>query len=164
MTFKKGFKRGWTILANTDRAFEELPGRSLEEVIEEYMKVLLVMGIVAGVFSLIAAFAEAAYLDVFRGVTVDYLRLANYSLSFAAGRFFVYLFGGTFGLGFVSLIVKLIVPRVPYKHVMAILLYSALPVLLLGWITSTLIPALLLWSLFLLIRGRRMYWKRAKKK
>lgn len=152
MKLRQGITEAFKTISASAKEMERLKKRSLEEVLEQYIKLLLASGALAAIFSIIVAFAKAAYYDLLRGLTVEYLRLLNYTLSLAAGTFFFYLFVGTFGLAILS---ALIYPfaRLAYTRLVQVLCVATMPVLLFGWLAPRLATALLLWSLYLLLLG-----------
>jgi hypothetical protein len=145
-------KKGFAFLANTDKELAGLEKRSLEEVLEQYIKLLLLSGLVAAITGVLWTLGSALFYHLFRNVTVEYLRLLNYSLSLAGGTFFFYLFIGTFGLGALSLLLRPFV-RKKYTELVKLLAAATTPVLLLGWVSPQIGAALLIWSLFILVRS-----------
>ena len=114
---------------------------------------LLATGLLAGAATLIYQFARAAYLDVFKSISVDYWNLLNYSVGTAVSIFFFYIFAGTFLMFIISLLIKLFARGIRYTRLLGIIMYSLSPLLVFSWIKESLFPALLVWSLFLLVKG-----------
>lgn len=121
-------------------------------MLEQYILLLLASGLLAAVVSLLYSMGQGAYYQIIDQVTVDYLKLLNYSLSIAAGTFFFYLFAGTFLLAVVGLVLRAFV-KLRFIELVKILCVAITPVLLLGWLSQRLAIALLLWAIILLIMG-----------
>ncbi|MBN2052266.1 hypothetical protein JW756_02070 [Candidatus Woesearchaeota archaeon] len=153
MGLRRTIRQGFRTLADPKSQFEALPGRSFEEVVEDYIIFLLIAGLFAGVMSLVYRFVYSGYLSVFKGITMNYWKLLNYSVGTSVSMFFFYLFAGTFLLFIVSIIVKIFVSGIKYTRLIAILIYSVTPLLLFNWIAPTLILPLIIWVLFLLVCG-----------
>lgn len=145
--------RAVAVIRNPDHAYGQLHSRTLEDVLADYVKLVMASGLLAGVVSFIWAFGRAAYLQLVRGIVVDYWRLANYQAQVLAGTFFLYLFAGTILFFLASVVVKAARPRAGYTQVVMVLCYALSPVLLFGWVSSRLVPALLVWSVVLLLVG-----------
>lgn len=152
MKYKERIQNGIKLLANPKDGFIQMQKRTFEDVLEDYMKLLLLSGILAGLLSLIINVATALYLDYFKNITIDYYRLWNYSFGTTTNIFFLYIFIGTLIVSFIGFIVK-IFSKLKYVKSMSILLYSLTPVLLFGWISGFASLALLIWSTFLVFSG-----------
>jgi hypothetical protein len=153
MSIKSAVKQGISILSNPDREFSLMKERSFEEILEDYIKFLLVAGLLAGVAAIAYQFGRAAYLDVFKSISIDYWRLLNYSVGTAVSAFFLYLFAGTFLMFVISLVLKPFAKGLRYTRLLSVMIYSLSPLLIFNWINESLFPALLVWSLFLLVKG-----------
>jgi len=153
MLLKTAIIQGFRILSNPDKEFKEINNRTLEKVLEDYIKLLLASGLLATVVSFVFIIVYSTYLNIFRGVNIGYWHLINYAAGISGSIFFFYLFAGTFLFFLISLIVKLFVPRLKYTKLIAIICYSLSPILLFGWISTKLVLALCIWSIFLLIVG-----------
>lgn len=144
------------LLAAGNAAYVAIPQDTLEDNLSWYMKLLLLMAVVAGVFSFLKSLAWAGYLHLGEGVTIELNRLTNYAFGIATGTFFVYLFVGTFGLFLFSIIVWLILgKRLKFTHTIMACTLSMAPVLLIGWLDSSIAAVLFLWMAFLLVTGLR---------
>jgi len=140
MTLKSAIIQGFRTLANPEREFENINKRSLEKILEDYIKLLLASGLLAAVIAFIFI-------------------LINYSAGISGSLFFFYLFAGTFLFFLLSLIIRIFVRRIKYTRLISVLCYSLSPILLIGWISNKLILALGIWSAFLLIVGIRQTLK-----
>lgn len=161
MLAKNAITSGFSILSYPTFAFRDLKKRTLEQVLGDYIKLVLLSGLLAGVVTFLYAIGRAVYLEIVRDVTVNFWRLANYYSGIAVGTFFFYLFAGTFIFFIVSVVANLFTPA-PYTRVVMVLCYALTPVLLFGWLSSRLAAALLIWAGFLLIVGLRIVSKPAR--
>lgn len=162
MILKKSVTNAIKFLRAPLEHFKKLQKHTLEQILEDYIKLLLGSGILAGLLSVMFAILRALYLETFRGVTVEYLRLFNYSLGTATGIFFFYLFIGTFGMLIVATIVWILIKKIKYYDLIKIFCLSLYPIYLFSWIYIKASPMLLLWSIFLLIIGVKEYKKSIK--
>jgi len=153
MTLKEAIATGFAILRNPEKEFKTLRKRTLEEVVEDYIKLLLLAGLATGIVLFIFNIAKAGFFDILRGVTVDYGRLANYSMSFFAGAFFLYLFAGTFLLFLLSMLIRIFVRKIKFTELIKIMCYSMTPVLFFGWVPISIVPALFVWAVFIFAVG-----------
>jgi hypothetical protein len=164
MKLKKAIAKGFRILFNPSQEFEEINKRTFEEVLEDYIKLLLLSGLLAVVVTFTYILLSAAYLNLFKGIAIDYWRLINYSAGTSGSIFFFYLFAGTFIFFILSLIIKVFVKRVKYTRVVALMFYSLTPVLFFGWLSARIVPPLFIWSAFLLVAGVKKENERANEK
>lgn len=145
-------KQAWSVVRNPEQGFVELQKQSFEQSLGSYVQLVLLSGICAAIVSFLYAIGNAAYLNIFKSVKIDYLNLLNYYAGIAVGVFFLYLFIGTFIVFLVSIIVKSFV-KMKYTEVLRALCFSLSPVLLFGWISQKLAIALLIWSVVLAVVG-----------
>jgi len=82
--------------------------------------------------------------------------MINYSFGTATGMAFFYIFAGTFGFFFLSLILKLLTPKMKYLDLFRLMFYSIMPFLLFGWLPLPM-AALLIWCIFLFVKGIKSY-------
>src|SRR3989338_7030159 len=150
--FIKPIKSGIRILFNPEKEFKLLNKRSLESVVWGYAPVLVAAAVMAGAFNLIFSIARAFYFDLFFDVSIQYLRMINYSLGRATSIIFLYLFAGTFLLFFLSLLMRPFLRKIKYISLLKILMYSSMPILLFGWLLANQLP-LAIWSIFLVYTG-----------
>ncbi|MBU0980886.1 MAG: YIP1 family protein [Nanoarchaeota archaeon] len=160
---KEAIKTGISLLVNPDKGFSQLHRRPLESIVADYLRLLLVVGLAAGLFNMAYSFLKALYLDTFLLVNVDYLKMLNYSLSRSTSYIFFYVFAGTFLLFILSIILRLFVRQLRYTDLLKVMLYALFPYLLFSWLTFT-TPALFIWSLFLFIVGLVHYKKTGVRK
>lgn len=126
---------------------------TLEETLSNYLALLLWSGVLAGVVSFVWALLRALYVDIIRGITIDYWHVVNYFSQVLIGTAFLYVFFGTFVMFLLTLALQAFAPRARYVKVVAVTCASAAPLLLFGWIAPRLLLALLVWMLFLLGSG-----------
>ncbi|MCF7865859.1 hypothetical protein K9L67_04315 [Candidatus Woesearchaeota archaeon] len=164
MILKKSITNSIAFLKRPEETFKNLKSETLEKVLEDYMKLLLGSGIIAGIISIIFSMLRAVYLQTFQGITIEYLRLLNYSIGLGTGIFFFYLFIGTFGMIIISTIIWLFVRKIKYYEFIKIICMSLYPFFLFSWIYVKAAPMLLIWSLFLLILGIKNYNEKKQEK
>jgi hypothetical protein len=152
MTLKAAVKQGFRLVADSERELGRLERRTLEEVLENHVLLLLASGFLAATVSLLFSMGQGAYYNLIDQVTVDYLKLLNYSLTIAAGIFFFYLFAGTFLVGVMAFLLRGLIRR-RYVEVVKLLCAALTPVLLFGWVAQRLAIGFLAWTLVLLVIG-----------
>jgi hypothetical protein len=162
MELKQRVMRGLELLSSPKSAFRQMEERTFEQVLEDYIKLLLWSGFFAGIASFLQKVGFAAYLYVFKSLRIDFLRLMNYSGGTSTSIFFIYLFIGMFGLFLVSVLAKLFFNRIKYTQLISIIMYSATPILLFSWIYTAVTLAYLLWSAFLFSAGVKSALARKK--
>ncbi len=145
-------KSGIGILLNPEREFKSLNKRSLEPVVWNYAILLVASALMAGIFNLIFSIAKASYFDLLVDVGIQYMRMINYSIGRSTSIIFFYLFAGTFLLFFLSIILRPFFRNIKYASLLKILLYSATPMLLFGWLLTNPFP-LAIWSMLLMYAG-----------
>lgn len=155
-------RQGVRVLMYPGKCFEELNGMTLERVSSLHMILVIFAGIAAGVVSFLFTLGSTLYFDVFRNLDTNYFVVANYSFGISMGFIFLYLFVGTFGVFFVSLLLRPFFRKMKYTAFLKIVLFSVVPVLFFGWIMRIPIP-FFLWSVFLFIVGIRTYRKHTVK-
>ena len=156
MKLKDIVKSGLSLLMNPEREYRRIHSRTLEEILGDYMKLLLLSGVVAGIVSFLVMVATAAYRNLLKGITVEYVRLVNYSVQILTGTFFSYIFIGTFVTFLVSVILNIFLHRLSYTDVVKIVCTSMTPLLLFSWIARITAIPLLIWSVFLIVAGIRV--------
>lgn len=148
------------VLRNPSQSLEWVRKSSLESYLVEYLRLLTITGIAAGIASIVLDIGKVVYLNIFSDVEIQYWRMLNYALGNATSMVFFALFFGTFVFFVLSLIVAPFVRHIKYADVVKLLAYSLTPVLLFGWIVL-LIPGLLVWSLFIFSNASRNYKKKS---
>lgn len=149
---KELVKRGIRLLVNPEKEFRELEKETLETAVANYLKLLIVTGTVAGASIFLFNFARALYYQLSLRVDVQYLRLLNYSATILSTTIFFYAVIGTFGIFFLSYLLRLFIRSIKYTVLVKLMLYSLTPILLFGWI-PTLVLSLIIWSIFLFVLG-----------
>lgn len=150
--FIKPIKAGIRVLLNPKKEFESLNKKSLETLVWDYLVMLVAAGILAGIFNLIYSLLRALYLNIFMDVSINYLRMMNYSVGRSVSLLFLYLFAGTFLLFFASLVIRTFCRKIKYASLFKILFYSTTPLLMFGWFFANPFP-LGIWSIFLFVVG-----------
>ena len=147
-------KRAFSMLVNSERAFKDIFKRSFESVLKDYLKLLIFVGVAAGIFGLLQNLLKALYFDLFLTVDIQYLRMLNYSLGRSVSLLFLYFFSGTFLVFLLTVLIRPFFRKIKYVHLIQLILCSLSPVLLFGWIVF-LLPGLFMWSLVLFVQGIR---------
>lgn len=151
-------KRGLGVLGNPEKGIKSLKNRTFEEVLGDYMVLLIASALLAGTAAFLYSLVNAIYLELFTSVDINYLRFVNYSLGTSVSLTFFYLFAGTAIMFFISLILVPFFRGLKYIHLLEILFYSAIPLLLFGWV-PIFAPALLIWAVFLFVTAIRLRGK-----
>ncbi|HYD03055.1 MAG TPA: YIP1 family protein [Alphaproteobacteria bacterium] len=153
MKYKERISNGLRLLASPKEEYAKMEKRTFESVLEDYIKLLLLSGLLASVASFVITIARAAYLNLFKNITVDYYKLANYSLGTSTNIFFLYLFCGTALVALITFFVKIFAGNLKYVKAVSVVLYALTPVLFFGWINGIASLTLLLWTIFLIYVG-----------
>ncbi|MDD9952980.1 MAG: hypothetical protein OXR66_01440 [Candidatus Woesearchaeota archaeon] len=144
-------RRWWTVIADPVHAFKQLESRSFEDVLYEYLKLLVLVSIAAGLFLFLLSMGKALYFDLFRAIDIKYWRLVNYASGALTATALLYLFSGTFVLFLISLLVQPFT-RLRYTRTLQVLFYALTPLLLFGWFIP-IVGGIALWSLALFCIG-----------
>jgi hypothetical protein len=147
-------KNALKVLSNPETEFINIRKKKFESVLGDYLVLLITAAIVSGIVSFLFFIGKAAYLDFFKTVDIQYMRMLNYSLGRSTSLIFFYLFAGTFLIFILSIIIRLFAPKVKYTKVLSIIFLSLSPLLLFSWI-PVFAAALGIWCLFLLVVGLR---------
>ena len=130
--------------------------KQFEIVLDIYLRLLIKLSILTGIVILLIDVIRSAYYTLFNIANVDLWRMINYSFGTATGMAFFYIFAGTFGFFFLSLILKLLTPKMKYLDLFRLMFYSIMPFLLFGWLPLPM-AALLIWCIFLFVKGIKSY-------
>ena len=149
----KTVKARIALLANPSEGFAGMRGRTLEDMVSEYIKILLLAAVAAAVAGALFMIGQAVYLDVFRGADIFYVRMLNYALGRAGGILLFYVVAGTALLMLVALVLRPF-SGVKYTDVLKVLMYAVSPLLLFGWVPFMAV-SLLVWCIFLFVIGVR---------
>src|SRR2546423_369786 len=114
---KSAIRTAFNTLYNPAQAFKGLSKRTLEDVVGDYVKLVLFSGVLAAIASFLYAVGNAAYLQLIKNVAINYLRLSNYYLGISVGTFFFYLFAGTFLFFLCTVLIMPFVKKVKYTHI-----------------------------------------------
>lgn len=147
-------KRGFRILLSPNKEFKILSKRTLEQVIKDYIFLLISVAIIAATVNFLFLLLKAVYLDLFVNIEIEYFRMINYSLARSGSLLFFYLFAGSFLMFFVTAILRPFFRKIKYADLFKILFYAFTPILLFSWMQFNPIP-LFIWGLFLFIAGLR---------
>lgn len=149
---KKAIMQGVRILSSPKNEFDNLNKRTFEEVITDYLWLLLALAILSGIASFIFAFFNALYLNLFVDIEIQYFRMLNYTLGRAVSLLFFYIFTGTFLLFIVSLLVRPFIFKIKYIDLLKIFFYSLTPLLFFSWLMFN-PAALFIWAIVLFVIG-----------
>ncbi len=130
--------------------------KQFEIVLDIYLRLLVKLSILTGIVILLIDIIRYAYYTIFDIANVNFWRMINYSFGTATGMAFFYIFAGTFGFFFLSLILKIFVRKIKYLDLFRLMFYSIMPFLLFGWLPLP-IAALLIWCIFLFVKGLKSY-------
>ncbi|MBW2992582.1 YIP1 family protein [Candidatus Woesearchaeota archaeon] len=142
------------LLKNPEKGFKELRNLTLERAVSEYLKLLILVGVLAALYVFVSNIAKTFYLDLFQGLEIKYWFMLNYLMGKTVSAIFFYFFAGTFIMFFVSVILNPFFRNIKYPYLLKIVFYSLTPLLLFGWIIF-LVPSLFVWSIFLFVIGVR---------
>lgn len=148
---KQALKNFVNIAYKPEREFLLLKKRTFESVVGDYVIMLSMTSIVAGIFNFIFNVGKAAYLDIFYVIDIQYLRMINYSLGRATSVVFFYIFAGIFLFFLLSLVVRMFLDM-KYTTLLSLMFYSMAPILLFGWVPAAVMP-LSVWSIFIFVKG-----------
>lgn len=152
MRLSDAIRRGMRVLRQPDEEFSKIPERKFEEDLTDYLWLLIMVGVLAGIAILALWLGRALFYDLIREVNVHYVRALNYALGGMTATTFFYLFAGTFLLFFLSLLLRPFTGSAKYTQELQGLFYALSPILLFGWVLPA-IPGLLLWSVVLYAFG-----------
>ncbi len=155
MRLFKHIKERITFLCEPTRTLKEALLTPFEHHVSTYISLLIITGLLAGLFNFLLRVGNAYVLDIFFNATINYDYMLNYAAGFAVSSLFFVLFAGTAITFLLSIILKPFVRIKKFTRLLTILFYAATPLLLFGWLTF-LAPALIIWSLFLLIAGLQL--------
>ena len=155
-------KRLWQILAqdirilyNPKSSFEELSGKTLENVVQNYVLTLLMASAFAAAASFIYWNAETIYLGTI-GAEINMGNAINYAAAKSASIMLFYIFTGTIPAIAAAYIINLIQKKLKFTELLKVMMYSLTPFILFGWLLLNPITAGV-WSMLLLIMGVKNY-------
>lgn len=142
----------YALLKNPAPSFQLLKKATLEDAVFSTVKILFALALVAGVVSFLLKCINLLYVQLFLIADINLARFLNFALSQAGTIFLFYLFGGTIGVFFLSLLLSAFLRKFKYAELLKITLYSASPILLFGWIPLAVL-GLSVWCVILFIIG-----------
>lgn len=155
-SIKKLVKQGIEVLKEPGKQFTLLQKKQLEDIVGHYLRLLLLLSMIAFLFNLIFVLGRTTYFIITSTIDINYLALFNYALTQSFAIAFSYIILGIFLVFFISIILRIFFKKIKYVELLKITLYSAHPLLLFSW-TPYLIPSLLVWSVFLFYVGINIY-------
>ena len=155
-SIKNLIKKGIIVLKNPAEEFKLLEKKQLEEVVGNYLILLLLLSLVAALFNFVFVLGKVAYFTITSKIDVDYLLMLNYDLAESLAIASSYILSGTFLMFFISIILKVFFRRIKYTDLLKIMLYSAYPLLLFCWM-PILAFSLLIWAVFLFFVGVKLH-------
>jgi hypothetical protein len=144
------------VLLDPKKSFKDLEKKTLERVVADYIKILIIMAVLAAILNLIYWIGRSFYYDAFFSLTVEYPTMLNYALSTSSSLLFLYLYLGTFMVFILAVIIALFMQKFKFIEVIKITLYAMIPLLLFGWVPPTPLP-FVIWSIVLFITGITTY-------
>jgi hypothetical protein len=152
----RSIKEGFRTCISPEKEFSSLNKLTLDSVVSDYIRLLIAAALAAGLFNLLFSTIKSIGYRLFLNMDIDYWRMLNYYVGRSISEVFAYLFVGTFGIFFLSLIIRSVYHRLNYVPLLKVMFRSLAPFLLFGWLMTNFLP-FLVWSLFLLIVGIRSY-------
>ncbi|HII16817.1 TPA: hypothetical protein HA361_02790 [Candidatus Woesearchaeota archaeon] len=152
-----------SVIASPKDAFRNMPNIRFEKAVADYLRLLLLAGSAGSIITLLLSAGKAAYLDLLFEANVNYWNMLNYAAGKAVSLLFFCIFGGTFLLFLLSLLLVPFLRHLKYVELLRILFYSMLPIILFGWLPFNPAP-LVVWCIFLFIVGIRTYKGKAIRK
>ncbi|MFH1915772.1 MAG: hypothetical protein ABIJ21_00770 [Nanoarchaeota archaeon] len=158
---KQRIRRHFRYIRNPESAFMESRKQSFEEQAGDYMILLLLVGVTSGLVTFVFSFFKSVYLDLFTTIGINYWRMSNYAFGKGLSLFFLFLFAGTFGVFFLSILLRPFFHRMKYTRLFALIFASLSPLLLFGWVP---VPpyGFFIWAIVLFIIGARSIGKESK--
>ena len=154
MIIKRLLKSRFLLLSNPKEGYNEYEKSTLEEVVSEYLKLLIFVSIMSGLSSFVIMIGRSAYFHLFLNADVSYINAFNYAFGQASGSLLFCFFMGTFIVFLISVILNPFF-KIKYVVILKTLLISLTPLLLFGWILI-LLPGIVIWAVFLLFTGLNM--------
>ena len=144
--------KSFNILLKPEAEFADLHNRTFESVLNDYVILLAISAIVAGLVAFLYSVGYALYLGIFKQVNIEYWNMANYAAGSSVSLLFFYLFAGTFILFIVSIFLRIFVKKMSYVNLFNVIFYSLTPLLLFSWLRIAVV-GLFIWCAFLFIEG-----------
>ncbi|NTV23264.1 MAG: hypothetical protein HGA85_02725 [Nanoarchaeota archaeon] len=141
----------WDFLKNPKTGLSKLETKSLDTILGNYLTVLLLSSIVAGLSTFILGISKSAYYHYVLKAKVDIAAAVNYSAGISISLFFFYLFLGTVIVFILSILLGMIL-RKPLVYCLRLLMLSMSPFLLFGWLPLV-GYSLVIWVLYLVAIG-----------
>lgn len=151
-------KSAFKVLCNPEREFQKIGKKTFENMLSDYLKLLLIVSIVASLFVFVSSFIKSYWFWFFNSLDINFARMINYMIGKATAVFFLYLFSGTFILFFISFLVKPF-EKGSYITLLKKLFLAVSPLLLFSWIPFF-VPSLIIWCIFIFIVGIKFKDKR----
>jgi hypothetical protein len=107
MALKKKIKKGIAALKNPEKAFLELKKVTLEDIVSDYMHLLLLVALAVALFNIIYSIGRTIYLAVFLNADISYVRLINYITGQSFTILLIYILAGTIVVFLFSFIMKI---------------------------------------------------------
>jgi len=139
-------------LVSPKQAFLDINKKTLEDVVHDYLFLLLCFGILAGVSSIVINLAKAIYVNFFLHATVQYFRMLNYTIGRGVTTTFFFIFAGTFLLFVATIIILFFIRGIKYTEICKIAMGSMAPAIFFGWLQISPI-VFVVWSTVLIIIG-----------
>lgn len=151
----KKIKFALSIINSPESELKAAGAKSLDEILGNYISLLLISALLSGISIFFLAVLKAIYFDFFLAASIDYMAVLNYSLGLGLSLFFFFIFAGTMLIFLLSVILKMLYSKKGYVLILKIMMCSAMPLLLFGWI-PVFGFSFLIWSVYLFLLGIRL--------
>lgn len=155
MQLKRPIKENIKDLINPERGMRRRLKRSFEQNLNTYLTSLVIVAVMAGLFTFLFRLGRSLVLSLMRDIDVHYWRMINYTTGHAVSMLFLYLFVGTVVLFIITYLTWSFTKDLKYVKVIDVFFFAMTPLLLFGWIPF-LAPSLMVWAAFLVFVGLRV--------
>lgn len=157
----KLIKNAFKVIINPNEEFNLLKKKNFENILKNYLLLIIFAGILSGLTVFLLSFGKAIYYSFFMKIDINYINMLNYNYGRFISTVFFYIFAGTFLTAIIGFIIKPFTKGIKFTNVLKIIFYSLTPLILFSWI-QILTPGLIVWSLSLLIIGLKNFKEKEK--
>ncbi len=154
MKLRKRFESAFKVLVSPKPEFSRIREKKFDPILGNYLALLLLSSAFAAVSVFVYRIAKGVYFHFFFRADINYSVLMNYAFGISVSVFFFFIFSFTVLLLLLSGILKLFFPKGSYTDLLKMMMYSATPLILFGWIPGA-VFAMIIWSLFLFYTGAK---------
>lgn len=148
----KLIKDRFKLIGNPKEYFLDFDKDTFEKQLSDYLKLLILTGILAGISITIFNTIRGFYFLYVDKINVDIWRMLNYSVGNGVAVVFFALFCGTILLFVIATILRPFLKKLKFIKILQLMMYSLSPLLLFGWIPA-LSLSLLIWCVFIFCIG-----------